>query len=1041
MGTSHRSFRARVRVAALTACGALALTQMACGRQPEPAKTGAGAETPVQPHKHTNRLANTTSPYLLQHAHNPVDWYPWGPEALERAKKEDKPIFLSVGYSTCYWCHVMEREVFENEAIAALMNERFVCIKVDREERPDLDEIYMTATQMMTQGGGWPNSLFLTPDLKPFFAGTYFGATDQNGRPGFGTLVTQLGDAWKNQRDKVNEVSGRVADAIKNVLGERLASIPKATLDSALVNKAVDQIAASYDPTNGGFGLAPKFPSDFYYSFLLDVHAGRAAAGNKDEATLAMVTGTLDAMAAGGIHAHVGGGFHRYAPDGQWTVPHYEKKLYNQAHLAVGYLDAYAATGDSRHAEVARGVFRFVGEVFTGPQGQFYSALDAETDAVEGAYYVWTREEITNVLGDTDAAAFLAAFELADVPHFPGHKHPEGGSLVRKARGVANSPEIDAMLGKLAAVRKARKLPRLDDKAIAAWNGMMIDAYARGAEVLKDDAYRVAAAKAAAFVLVHMRTPDGRLVRSVRLADEKKWMLTPPHEGFLEDYAFVIRGLLALHRIETDPAAKARWLDAAKSLAAKADGLFWDGAQGGTGGGYFFATPQPDLIARGKDIGDNATPGGNSVMAHNLIDLWRATGDAAYRARSGELLAAFSGAMAQSPRGSVHMIHAVQRSLALDAAGDAARSAITIDGVAPGERADAPAAATDSSARVKASATVEPPSVAPGDEFTVTVKLAVDDGWHINANPASADFLIATVVDVRPAELPAAGKPSPIEVVRLNYPAAQKLKAEGLGADEIAVYGGSALVKVTVRLGKDTKPGATIPLRALATFQACADDGVCLKPSEWSGETSIRVSPPDKGANANTPGAASPFTIDIGRSRGPERAGLGVLDAPAPAWKVDTWFNLPEGKASLDLADFKGKVVYLYGFQSWCPGCHSQGFPTLQKLIDKFGKADDVAFVAVQTTFEGFGTNTAAKAKATGERYSLAIPIGHSGSEGKRSALMQAYKTGGTPWTIIIDKDGVVRYNDFHITPAQGERLISALRARPAGSAAKPGGR
>ena len=839
MHSPRRHCRALGRFAGLAACCAPLLTQTACGKQPDPPRPpehGAGAAAPSEPFKHTNRLANTTSPYLLQHAHNPVDWYPWGSEALERARKEDKPIFLSVGYSTCYWCHVMEREVFENEAIAALMNERFICIKVDREERPDLDEIYMMATQLMTQHGGWPNSVFLTPDLKPFFAGTYFGATDQNGRPGFGTLVTQLGEAWKTQRDKINEVSRRAADAVKNALGERLASIPKATLDAALVDKAVEQIAASYDPRDGGFGLAPKFPSDFYYSFLLDVHAKRAASGNKDDSTLAMVTTTLDAMAAGGIHDHVGGGFHRYATDGQWKVPHFEKMLYNQAHLAVGYLDTYAATGEQRYADTARGIFRFVNEVFTGPDGQFYSALDAETDAVEGAYYTWTREEINRVLGDTDAPAFLGAFELADVPIFPGHKHPEGGTLVRKTRGETNTPALAAMLEKLAAVRKARRLPRLDDKAIAAWNGMMIDAYARGAEVLTDASYRAAAAKAVKFVLEHMRTPDARLLRSVRLAAEAKAPASS-QEGFLEDYAFVIRGLLALHRIEADVAQKAKWLEAATSLQAKADELFWDE----TNGGYYFATPQPDLIARGKDIGDNATPGGNSVMAHNLVELAAATGDSKYRARAEELLAAFSGTMAQTPRGSVHMIHALHRSLSHGAAGDDARPTIKIELPAPGDAADAPGGVPDSSAHVKASEAVEPVSPAPGDEFTVTVTLAIDDGWHVNANPASADFLIATAVDVRPAEPPGAGAPGQIEVVRVTYPAAKTLKAEGLGADQISVYGGSASIKVTVRLAKDAKPGSTIPLRVLATFQACSDAGVCLAPAEWSGELNVRI--------------------------------------------------------------------------------------------------------------------------------------------------------------------------------------------------------
>ena len=843
MPTPRRRRRELVRFAGLAACCAFTLTQAACGKQPEPTKepgTGAGAAASAQPFKHTNRLANTTSPYLLQHAHNPVDWYPWGPEALERARKEDKPIFLSVGYSTCYWCHVMEREVFENEAIAALMNERFVCIKVDREERPDLDEIYMTATQLMTQGGGWPNSLFLTPDLKPFFAGTYFGATDQNGRPGFGSVVTQLGDAWKNQRDKVNEVSGRVADAIKNVLGERLASIPKATLDAALVDRAVEQIVASYDATNGGFGLAPKFPSDFYYSFLLDVHARRAAGGDADAATLAMVTRTLDAMAAGGIHDHVGGGFHRYATDGEWKVPHFEKMLYNQANLAVGYLDAYAATGEARYADTARDIFRFVSEFFTGPDGQFYSALDAETDAVEGAYYTWTREEITRVLGDKDAAAFLGAFELADVPIFPGHKHPEGGTLVRKSRGEADTPAITAMLGKLAAVRKARKLPRLDDKAIAAWNGMMIDAYARGAEVLKDDAYRTAAAKAATFVLEHMRTPDGRLLRSVRLGVDAKAPAST-QEGFLEDYAFVIRGLLSLERVEPDAAQKARWLTAARELIIKADDLFWDKANSG----YFFATPQPDLIARGKDIGDNATPGGNSVMAHNLIELAKAKGadGAAYRAKAAQLLGAFSGTMAQAPRGSVHMIHALARSLMMPAAPTttpAAASAPAIEIKAPPTPSDT-ATINDSSAHVRIEASVEPAAAAPGDTVTISAAFRIDDGWHINANPASAEFLIATVVDVRAIAPPGVTEGPKIGIVEIAYPKPSTLKVEGLGTESINVYGGTAHITATFRLPTDAVAGSTIPLRVLARFQACSDAGVCLAPAEWTGEVSIAV--------------------------------------------------------------------------------------------------------------------------------------------------------------------------------------------------------
>lgn len=787
--------------------------------------TSAAETQPKQP-AHTNRLAGASSPYLLQHAHNPVDWYPWGPEAFERAKKEDKPIFLSIGYSTCYWCHVMEREVFENEEIARLMNEHFICIKVDREERPDLDELYMTATQLMTGHGGWPNSVFLTPDLKPFFAGTYFGPTDQPGRPGFGTLVKQLGTAWKTKRDEIVEVSDRVADTINNALGERLASIPPVPLDGSLVERTVREIAASYDPRDGGFGLAPKFPNGFYYRFLLAVHAQRTADDDPDAATLAMVTGTLDAMAAGGIHDHVGGGFHRYATDGQWKVPHFEKMLYNQAQLAVAYLEAHKTTGEPRYADTARGIFRFVAEVFTGPEGQFYSALDAETDAVEGAYYTWTRQQIVTVLGAAEADDFLDAFELAEVPIFPGHRHPEGGTLVKRSRGAANTPEVQVMLDKLAEARRTRTLPRLEDKAIAAWNGMMIHAYARGAEILQNDAYRAAGAKAAEFVLTKMTSGDSRLLRSFRRSSQAT---TAHQEGFLEDYAFMIRGLLALHRVEPDDAQKAKWLSAARTLQAKADELFWDSETGG----YFFTTPQADLIVRGKDLGDNATPGGNSVMAHNLIELATATGNPAYRTRAEELLRVFSGAVSLSPQSNIHMAHAVQRFLVLPhETGEA-------EGEDPIEFETDPSV-SDSSAHVKVRASVKPSAAEPGETVTVTVALAVSEGWHINAQPSSADFLIATVVDVRPM---VPGAPD-VEVIETRYPKPKRLKTEGLGGgglETIDVYSGTTPITMTIRLPNNAAPGTTLPLRVLAKFQACSDTGTCLIPAEWSDEVRVRV--------------------------------------------------------------------------------------------------------------------------------------------------------------------------------------------------------
>jgi len=757
-----------------------------------------------------------------------VDWYPWGEEALARAKREDKPIFLSVGYSTCYWCHVMEREVFENEEIAAHMNAHFVCIKVDREERPDLDEIYMTATQLMTQHGGWPNSVFLTPDLKPFFAGTYFGPEDQGERPGFPTLCRRIHTAWGTQREAIARFASNMTQSIRSVLGERLSALVPHDLNESLVDLVVHELAASFDPRGGGFGTAPKFPHDFNYSFLLEVQAHRDRRGVQTPGLLPIVTQTLDAMAAGGIHDHVGGGFHRYATDGAWKIPHFEKMLYNQALLAEAYLDAYKATGFERFAQTARGIFRFVAAVFTGPEGQFYSALDAETDAVEGAYYVWTREEIVRVLGEQDGQSLLSEFELAEVPHFPGHKHPEGGALVRRDRGQDVSAVQAAMLARLAAARGARKLPRLDDKAIAAWNGMMIAALARGYEVLGDEAYRAAAVRGASFVLERMRLPDGRLRRTVRVAAGEGALASTP-EGFLEDYAYVARGLLALYRVERDRSAGARWLGAAREIVAKADELLRDEKQGG----YFFAVAHPDLIARGKDLGDGATPGGNSVMAHNLITLAEATGEHAYRENALHLLGAFSGAVAQSPQGSIHMAHAVHRWVATGAAGRVQLGA--------GARSQPAERAEDSKARVSVSVRSTSDRVAPGEIVEVLVTLTIDEGWHVNANPASIPDLIPTVVDVRTVDRAAGAVARPFDLVELKYPPAQATSLAALSEAKLALYGGTVTVTARGRMPADDDGDGVVSFRVIVGAQACSDEGVCLPPAQWIESLVVRV--------------------------------------------------------------------------------------------------------------------------------------------------------------------------------------------------------
>ena len=758
-------------------------------------------DPPVMAPAPTNHLAQSSSPYLLQHAHNPVDWYPWGPEALERARREDKPIFLSVGYSTCYWCHVMEREVFENEALAKLVNENFVCIKVDREERPDLDEIYMTVTQLMTRHGGWPNSVFLTPDLKAFHAGTYYGPVDQPGRPGFGTIVTELSEAWRDRRPEVMAVAERVGAAVEEALGGQLTAGQGPAVGLKAIDQAVAQLLASADRRDGGFGAAPKFPSDFFYPFLLDFY--RTGIGNAGTAPLDVSVLTLDAMAAGGIHDHVGGGFHRYSVDGQWQVPHFEKMLYNQALLAVAYLEAYEVTRQERFADVARGIFRFVDELFTGPEGQFYSALDAETDAVEGAYFVWTPEEIAAVLGAGDAEAFLTEFELVAVPEFPGHQHATGGTLVRRERATALSAATKAMLAKLAARRGMRKLPRLDDKSIAGWNGMMITALARGAQVLGDDQLLRRAERAADFILARMRLPDGRLLRSVRGGAGRQ-------HGFLEDYAWVIRGLLGIVRAEDSDQGRARYLAAACVLQSTVDALLWDEAAGA----YYFAEPDADLLSRSKDVGDNATPGGNSVMAHALLEMSQATGDPAYRQRAQRIIAAFAGLLQGSPRAAVHMVHALGRS------------------VWP-----KPAVVATSAEQVRLSASAGPVKLgrdgAPA-EVVLEVRLTIAPGWHVNTLAPLPATVVPTLIEVLPT--------AAAEVIAVESPPPALLTAAAAGASEaISIHQGEATFVMRLSCPTLRQSGDRVQLLVKVCYQACSSGGTCLASAIWSGGVEVRA--------------------------------------------------------------------------------------------------------------------------------------------------------------------------------------------------------
>jgi uncharacterized protein YyaL (SSP411 family) len=564
------------------------------------------------PDRPANRLAGETSPYLLQHAHNPVDWYPWGAEAIARARAEDKPIFLSVGYSACHWCHVMEHESFENPQIAALMNEYFVNIKVDREERPDIDQIYMAAVQAMTDHGGWPMSVFLTPDLKPFFGGTYYPPADGRGMPGFPRVLESVHRAWLDRREEIVASAGDMVERLRAI-----AEIPSGTgsLTTALLDNAARSLARAFDPRHGGFGSAPKFPHPMDLKVLL-----RHAARTGDSEALRMVRLTLDKMAHGGIYDHLGGGFARYSTDERWLVPHFEKMLYDNALLASVYLEAYQATSDPEYARVARETMDYVLGRMTGPDGGFYSTEDADSEGVEGKYYVWSLEEVTSLLGPERAKTFAYVYDVT------AHGNWEETNILNLPKTIGQAAkllgrdeqelraQLDEDRARLLAARGERVAPGKDTKVLTSWNGLMIAPLAEGSRVLRDERYLDAAHKAAAFLLDRMRTPQGRLLHSFKDGQAK-------FNGYLDDYANLIDGLTRLFEAAGQP----RWLDAALDLARVMIDEFSDPAQGGF---FYTGTSHEQLIARQRDAYDNATPSGNAMAATALLRLGALAGRA-----------------------------------------------------------------------------------------------------------------------------------------------------------------------------------------------------------------------------------------------------------------------------------------------------------------------------------------------------------------------------------------------------------------------------
>ena len=617
----------------------------------------------------TNRLAKEKSPYLLQHQHNPVDWYPWGEEAFEKARREHKPIFLSIGYSTCHWCHVMAHESFENEATAKLLNELFVNIKVDREERPDVDRVYMAYVQASTGGGGWPMSVFLTPDLKPFYGGTYFPPEDRYGRAGFPTVLQRISDAWKNEHEKVLETAN---DAIK-ALSDMSATGPaqSGAAGKEAISLALNQLTRTFDEDYGGFGGAPKFPRPVTLNLLFRIAAREGRESRDGKAALGMALLTLQKMAEGGMHDHLGGGFHRYSVDKFWHIPHFEKMLYDQAQLTCSYLDAFQNTHDAAYEKTARDILDYVRRDMTSPAGGFYSAEDADSllekgkpDHGEGAFYVWTKDEIVRILGEDAAPIFCRIYGVEADGNAPAGSDPQnefvGKNTLIERMAPADAAKFfrlrDADLAaslasarqKLLAVRDQRPRPHLDDKIITAWNGLMISAFARGAQVLDDAEYLTAAQKAAHFIHDQL-WKDGRLLRSYREGASDVG-------GFCDDYAALIQGLLDLYEADFDVA----WLKWAVELQAKQDALFLDAEHGG----YFSVTKDaPNILIRTKEDYDGAEPSPNSVAALNLQRLAQITGNKDLAARAKAVLAAFADQLSRAPTAMPQMAVALDASM------------------------------------------------------------------------------------------------------------------------------------------------------------------------------------------------------------------------------------------------------------------------------------------------------------------------------------------------------------------------------------------
>lgn len=595
----------------------------------------------------TNRLSNESSPYLLQHRHNPVDWYPWGDEAFEKAKRENKMIFLSVGYAACHWCHVMERESFIDPEIAAKLNENFVCIKVDREERPDVDHIYMTAVQLISGNGGWPMSVFLVPDARPFWGGTYFPARDgdRGNTTGFLTVLEQIDSAWITQRDKVVQQAEALTRAIKANQGHRPKDASEQPYDAFLVDAVVASLLDQYDPLHGGFGSqtrGPKFPEPSNLVFLLDRWQRSSVNEAQRESAKRMLLRSLDGMISGGVYDHLGGGFHRYSVDERWQIPHFEKMLYDNAQLVSVYAEAYARTGIEEYRQVVEATCDFVLRELTSADGAFFSSLDADSEGEEGKFYRWTAEELKKFDGQSEYSEFASVYRLNGTPNFETHFFvPDPGatlSLIAERRSesfAALSARLSNVRATIWAERNQRVRPPTDTKILTSWNGLMIRGLADAGRILGRTDYSDAAVGAAKFIMSNSRNHDGRLLRSHAGGEAKL-------NGYLDDYAFMAAGFIALHRSLHDE----RLLRAAARLTDQQIEWFWDDQAGGF---FYTSSDHPELIVRVKDPVDGALPSGSSVTAENLMYLSEQGVEGDYSQRLQDTLQSIAPLIRRSP--------------------------------------------------------------------------------------------------------------------------------------------------------------------------------------------------------------------------------------------------------------------------------------------------------------------------------------------------------------------------------------------------------